>query len=614
MAYHTTPSRPSGASDFTITSAYNFVPLQSTVVQPEWQHELSQDLPLRQGLCAELEIEIQAHTPLMVGGSHEKSTSPVSTVSFHTHPDGVPAIPGSSLRGMLRNVLEIATYSRMSLIDDRALSLRDLDLDAYTNTFKQKTRAGWLSFDAERQSWKIEERAVHFIDHKEIERIRLSFADGTKKSMYSEIFSAWKKCGEDQKRMARTKYRVAGSKLAIMYGLDESIHRGKLKNVKLEGKEKGHLVFTGQPGSLDEFPENHRKHNKHTEFVFDFKTIKTWSVADDVIRQFRQIHEQSEDLKYLESEESPHKARGIPVFFLVDSKNSEKISCLGLSMLFRLPGAQTLGEMARKRQAARSALDFVETLFGHIEAEGASGARKGRISFSDCRWHASVSGKPQLADEKFQRETILAQPKPSFYPSYLKQTGGKEYSTILTPTAQLQGWKRYPVRPLSEVALNEPPTFGAASNTRLKPLAPGNRFRGCVRLHNVMPEELGAVIWALTWDRQSDLRHALGMGKPFGFGQISITVKGEVRSNDENSPEPSLEDCLADFKHYMQSKVSGWEKSQVMTELLTMANPALPQATKEKLRPLKLAMQGENGFKEAKKRAAKLSGYSSLGK
>jgi len=62
MAYYPNPPRSSNASSFTITSAYNFVPLQSAVVQPEWQDRSSQDVPLREGLCAELDIIITNDT------------------------------------------------------------------------------------------------------------------------------------------------------------------------------------------------------------------------------------------------------------------------------------------------------------------------------------------------------------------------------------------------------------------------------------------------------------------------------------------------------------------------------------------------------------------------
>lgn len=39
-----------------ITAAYNFVPLADKVVYPEWQDLVSHDLPLQDGLCAELEV------------------------------------------------------------------------------------------------------------------------------------------------------------------------------------------------------------------------------------------------------------------------------------------------------------------------------------------------------------------------------------------------------------------------------------------------------------------------------------------------------------------------------------------------------------------------------
>ena len=50
--------------------------------------------------------------------------------SFMTLPDGTPAIPGSSLRGMIRTVLEIASFGKMQLVDDKRTTVRDLSKTA----------------------------------------------------------------------------------------------------------------------------------------------------------------------------------------------------------------------------------------------------------------------------------------------------------------------------------------------------------------------------------------------------------------------------------------------------------------------------------------------------
>mgnify|MGYP001810606094 CR=1 len=40
-----------------------------------------------------------------------------------------------------------------------------------------------------------------------------------------------------------------------------------------------------------------------------------------------------------------------------------------------------------------------------------------------------------------------------------------------------------------------------------------------------MTTDLDSSCWALTWGGAPGLRHSLGMGKPFGFGQLSIEIE-----------------------------------------------------------------------------------------
>ena len=154
--------------------------------------------------------------------------------------------------------------------------------------------------------------------------------------------------------------------------------------------------------------------------------------------------------------------------------------------------------------------------------------------------------------------------------------------------------------------------------TSLQALAPDNRFSGRIRLHNVTPEELGSVVWALTWGGNEGLRHGLGMGKPFGFGQIAIRItnaadSGAVQPNLPTQAGPDLAQCLAAFETFMQTQVPGWDKSATLRELLAMADPTKPQANRSNLSPLELQVGAGNQFVQAKSQRAVLQPYSKLG-
>lgn len=621
-----------------ITSAYNFVPLSPNVVQPDWQDLVSHDVPLQDGLCAELEVELQAHTPLLVG-KERAETGPKTPVEFYRYPDGTYAIPGSSIRGMLRNVLEIATFARLApVMDDRALSLRDLHLPAYRNElaksspngYEAKSRGGWLAFDASTQQWKIKECEVYRIFHED-----LTHKPANDKSMHELLAAAsYNEKDSDAQRMAQLKYKAVNNQVGYYFSGDQTpqtykhsngdLYYKRVKMAKKETGQPGYLIFTGQPGKIEGPKDKHRPGNKHIEFVFGLLPKATHQIQADVVRTFQQIYENSSDLKFLSGPDSPHKKRGIPVFFLVERQgDNESVTSMGLSQMYRLPGEKTLGAIAREQQSKSgdiARLDFVETLFGQARVE--KNALKGRVQFGDFVFSGPSNPKsPPLAGPDYSKQTVLAAPKPSFYPSYFEQNANMSsstrpvYKSILSKDAKLRGWKRYPVRPLGAIALVEPPAQNAASNSVLKPLADGARFKGKIRMHNVTRIEAGALLWALDFgDSSGELRHALGMGKPFGFGQVSLklTQAAVFRPNCPGQAAPDRQMLVDEFVAYMDQKCSGWLQSAQITELQAMADPR--RARKENLIPLKLAVgdrQG-NAFASAKTAGATLKRYTEM--
>lgn len=636
-----------------LTSAYNFAPLAHQVVCPQWQDRVSHDLPLREGLCAELDIELTAHTPLLVGAERDPARQPggVQHVHFHAHPDGTPAIPGSALRGMLRNVLEVATFSRMALLDDRALSVRDLtkshsdymrmfvagDIRDASQGAAARSRAGWLWFD--QQHWRLESAAMARIEQEDL------------CNHFGIDYQQWPEHGSKDKRAwrvtARHKYEllrqaaVADPHLARIDGRGHlhvrfelvagDVHRhsdGKFLRYKRVARLRTQEVpatATGKPAGMPGVlvVTGQGMPGKHMEFVFAACARKSDArVLDaETMERFRQVY------AHADSDWTTHwaarAAQGdpVPVFFL----ETEGRMYIGLSQMFRVPGPRSLGEIARRQQAEpdpKLPLDFVQTLFGHVGGAGADTALKGRVFVGDLRWSGSPQGRTVLADQRFMQPTVLAQPKPAFYPAYLEQQHqagqlrGGSYATVLSDDAKLSGWKRYPVRPLKSASCPPPPHKSRPdAQIALRPLAQDNRFAGRIRLHNVTPEELGAVVWALTWGGNPALRHALGLGKPFGLGQVSIRLThadapDALRANDPAVQPPSVQQCLQTFTAYMEQQVPGWARSESLRELLAMADPSLPQANADNLSPPRFEVGMGNEFVAAKKGGLALERHS----
>ena len=120
---------------------------------------------------------------------------------------------------------------------------------------------------------------------------------------------------------------------------------------------------------------------------------------------------------------------------------------------------------------------------------------------------------------------------------------------------------------------------------RLNTLNQDAAFTGRIVFHNLKREELGALLWALTWDGKTELRHSLGMGKPFGFGQarIDIDPTSTLTPNDPMQNPGLLDEektrtLINIFKKHMEEaakkqKQSSWETSPQIINLLAMADP-----------------------------------------
>lgn len=101
-----------------ISAPYNFVPLNEFVFVPDWADDVSQDIPFADGEDGYIEVTWKNVSPLCI---RDASGADGENYSMHVKmSDGsrLYFIPGSSLRGMLRNTLSIMSFGRLSQYDD----------------------------------------------------------------------------------------------------------------------------------------------------------------------------------------------------------------------------------------------------------------------------------------------------------------------------------------------------------------------------------------------------------------------------------------------------------------------------------------------------------------
>ncbi|MGB0723320.1 MAG: TIGR03986 family type III CRISPR-associated RAMP protein [Gammaproteobacteria bacterium] len=613
-------------------AAYNFVPLSRWVYQPDWKDTVSHDIPLEDGLRGHLDIRIHAHSPILVGREQDRE----QPITFHQLPDGNFAIPGSSLRGMIRNVIEIAAFGKLRHRDNGRLGVRDLTngavpfyrqyltRDRGNQTYEALSKSGWLTL--KEGKWQLTPCAHARVEQHELRAYRKTDWPGDVRKRPSAAFKY-------------EHWTRGGAELEIKFDCgpaENHPHNGKKlyyrKAEKLgTGSKTGMLVFTGQPGP-----------NKHMEFIFfDEDKPKPIELPDTIVRDFMGIHEESDEwLAWAHPDKTRNPARtnqwreqfkdGIPVFYLqqpgAGGTPGERVHALGLAQMFKLAYQHSVGDMIDHSSPVHGdeeTWDLADLLFGTAHSENPRLSLRGRANFSAA---VCTEAAPKQLPPK---ATILNSPKPTYYPNYVVQDAeggqlkGRDYRTYDGASPEIRGWKRYPARPVDPLRLF--PTLEGKQKenkkvqVRLQPLESGVEFAGKLRFHNINPIELGALAWALTWGDNHELRHGIGLGKPFGLGQISIAITGaHILTNKRGDKEKSWQEYADKFadhmdqivrEHQLDQETTGWLESEQLTQLLAMADPRRAPDDPNALRHPRLEI-GRNDFLDAKKRHQVLPEYS----
>lgn len=503
------------------SSPYNFVPLTGYVHTPLAQ-KITQDSPLEEGISGVLEIEITNLNPLMIG-DHE--TEQDDAQPFFKTPDNRPAIPGTSIKGMLRSLLESATGSAIQM-DDNLFSQRDLTKanNEYMTTLKNKS-SGWLKWDKENNAWFI------FPTKDKYKTIRHSHG----------ISHNQKNANTDVEPILEDLLRVSPA----IHEIEEAQERYK---AILKAKPKANKIGACAEVLSDKYlvvSNQLEGCSKRREFLFSAPGKQGLEVSEEVFQKFVYVMDESQTKigsghwNYLKQFDS----QGIPVFFI---KQDKEIKAFGLASLFRLPYEKRLYDLipnSHRPENTVKSFDFSRLLFGDIGQDDLRTiSRKGRVSFGLC--------KTQSVGTYDNRTVLLNNPKPSYYPAYLKQREGQLDN--FNKSNQINGFKRYlPHQNLKSSTLNDENT-NVQKNIQV--LTSTHTFKGKVRVHNITPVELGALMWALTLDEENNNQyvHLLGMAKPLGYGKVKIKLAQQnLYSNNSEQLILNPQDYIALFYQYL---------------------------------------------------------------
>ncbi|MGR5243187.1 TIGR03986 family type III CRISPR-associated RAMP protein [Vibrio sp. PNB23_22_6] len=560
-----------------VHTPYHFVPLSKWVYMPDWAHLVSHDVPFKDGLSGVLEYTLTNHTPLCVGAEQDRKKGASTLVEMARDPLHYPIIPGSTMKGAIRSVVEISSFGKFSNVDDQIFSFRDFKNEKYksiatrklsNNWYESLAKSAWLKFNPEKSQWELKVCKHTIIFNKDLNN---AFPNNIE-----IINQPTDKDKGMEGQTATHKYKAyplnqPRSQLSFdEYCIEIEGTKGKPVTVECahrigSGQETGNLVFTDYRfGS-----KTYRDTRLNFSYLFFAPGTKTDVVNQNLVDSLFANH--NEDL-VLTLRKKPHPEYGIPVFVLFDRG---QVHSLGFAKMPRMTYKNSIHDIIYNTSNAHfenAYFDMAELMFGTLR-DGGIGL-KSRVSFSD----ATIDKDAFDENTSVQRlkPTVLNSPKATFLGAYLEQPLPRKYSTYDNDQAQLKGWKRYPVK--SQYQHHEPESKNLDVCSSLETLRPGHSFSGKVVFHNLHPIELGALLWGISLGDYKNARHTIGHGKPLGAGAVSIEIdesRSLVFTHQDRTSKVDLQRLKTQFVEHMNSHFKspkGWQESPQIRYLVALTD------------------------------------------
>jgi len=515
---------------------YNFVELSEKVVLAK------QPLPSANNYHPEhhtgwIDCELETSSPLYIrcGLTAQQFSSGEEVKNkpefFYTDPIQLsPVLPGSSLRGMLRSLIEIISFGKLdqSRVDGqpsftfRAVAAqRDDPLgDTYKKTINTRTvRAGYLLCEGDQ--WYIQP-AVE-IDGKPFAWIR----DNDIRTILTEFISV-----EDRAYYPQYFTNISFGAIRIRY-IRPFAEQISSNPDQLQHK-KGVLITSGNMAETGNGAGTSPRKNHCLVGQRDIKA-KCLPISREAVQIYRDTL-----TEFQKDEHSFSSTWGVlqneRCVFYCQPEPGQPITLFGHSPNFRVPYLHngtdrpiTIADLIPENLRNSQLVDLADAIFGYVRPNKVKQeqAQAGRVFVSDatCKqrdeadiWRSSEAIVPH----------ILSGPKVTTFQHYLTQ--GKSSKRDLNHYASqpgtktvIRGHKLYWHKGASpQIEHPDPVTAPKTQTTRIRPIKPGVKFTFKIQFENLRNEELGALLWLLNVAQDETYRLSLGMGKPLGMGAIKI--------------------------------------------------------------------------------------------
>lgn len=530
---------------------YNFVELPNQVISAELDADgdlINHDTYHSDRHTGKIQCILTTSSPLYIrGGWGVEEYREFSEAQFKDLPDLAkekraqfftnpvkqrPVIPGSSLRGMMRALVEIITFGKLELVSGeehfffRAVAAQKDD--PLANKYKKKINSKTV-------------KAGYLVRQKEEWYIRPALEVG--KHPFVWIQDA-KVCASFQnfislKENTYLPQYIEDISFEDIYIKNTRPFAGSVSSQPNTNQYQGVLVTSGNmaESNTDASQTNRKNHCLVRQANQKAQLLK---ISDHTIQDYCSALTSFQQEVPFDSEKGVL-ADGHCIFYC-QPKSGEPVTMFGHSPNFRMP---YIPDIPDREKRAASALDFLpETLrdpnitdlanaiFGFVKAEKQNNyqqqARAGRICFSDGVCKQSIDDDIWLADQTITPR-ILSGPKPTTFQHYLVQDSVekselKHYASKPKSQTVIRGHKLYWHKGQSpSIQLTDTSQASDTQTTQIKPIKPGIEFEFTIHFDNLSDVELGALLWILDIAQQEDkYRLSLGMGKPLGMGAVKI--------------------------------------------------------------------------------------------
>jgi CRISPR-associated protein (TIGR03986 family) len=517
---------------------YNFIPLNTSFLKSE--SKIDFDTFYKERHTGYIDITIENLTPIFIRGKNENF--------FKIN--GRDSIPGSSIRGLIRMMVEILSFGKFVTLDDTKYFMRFIaDKKARSYKTYYYTKMG------------LDEEGTNNVTH----NAKAGFLIYNQNDFSYAILPASGNIGEIAHKN--------GKDFSHQYDYSKKGWNVFSGNMKKDEKDKKQWfipeAFINNPKRISE------------KIIGDYSSDKNRNIKPlDLLKLSRNDIGVNKTYKI-----------GVPVFY---TEEDNKISSFGHTKNYRIPYEKNTKILIPEELNKTTETDIAERIFG----KGNTNEISGRVFFED----AIINPVEVEVAYVYEIPQILSSPKPTSFQLYLEQNGQPKSYNINenkhvhwdTDNARIRGYKLYWHRVtinsdnqycwfnksfsisgdnfnkylqskafkletfeayqaeisiinknnrLDKVEFKMPfskfteplkkllddlfyPKDKNANYTQSSPvkaISEGNKFKGRIRFENLTNLELGALLTAI--ELPETCCHKIGMGKPLGLGTVKFTAE-----------------------------------------------------------------------------------------